>query len=145
MPQFEKPSVADLRHAAEQLGMNPSTFYLNTMQDIVAPLDAAYAALDAVPDEKPPVKYPRDGWRRPTAAENPLGAWYVRTAIRGAPSGKLAGRRIALKDNICLAGVPMMIGAAFLDGSIPDVDATIAERILDVLAPLLQERSVLGS
>src|SRR5436190_2225604 len=99
MPQFKSPSVADLRHAAEQLGMNPSTFYLNTMQDIVAPLCAAYAALDAVPDEKPAVKYPRDGGRRPSAEENPHGAWYVTTAIKGAASGKLKGRRIALKDN----------------------------------------------
>ena len=65
MPTFEKPSVADLRHAAEQLGMNPSMMYLNTVQDIVAPLVAAYAALDAVPDEKPAVKYPRDGGWRP--------------------------------------------------------------------------------
>ena len=38
MPTFEKPSVADLRHAAEQLGMNPSMLYLNAVQDIVAPL-----------------------------------------------------------------------------------------------------------
>ena len=67
MPTFEKPSVADLRHAAEALGMNPSMHYLNAVQDIVAPLCAAYAALDAVPDEKPPVKYPRDGGRQARA------------------------------------------------------------------------------
>jgi amidase len=131
MPTFEKPSVADLRHAAEQLGMNPSMLYLNAVQDIVAPLVAAYAALDAIPDDKPPVKYPRDGGRRPTPEENPLGAWYVKTAIKGKASGKLAGRRVALKDNICLAGVPMMVGAGFLDGSVPDVDATVVTRILD--------------
>jgi amidase len=131
MPTFEKPSVADLRHAAEQLGMNPSMHYLNTAQDILAPLVAAYAALDAVPDEKPAVKYPRDGGRRPTPDENKLGAWYVKTAIKGKPGGKLAGRRVALKDNICLAGVPMMVGASFLDGSVPDLDATIVTRILD--------------
>jgi amidase len=128
---FEKPSVADLRHAADQLGMKPSMLYLNAVQDIVAPLVAAYAALDAWPDDKPPVKYPRDGGRRPTAEENPYGAWYVKTSIKGAPSGKLAGRRVALKDNICLAGVPMMIGAGFLEGSVPDIDATIVTRILD--------------
>jgi amidase len=131
MPTFEKPSVADLRHAAEQLGMNPGMMYLNTVQDIVAPLCAAYAALDAVTDEKPAVKYPRDGGRRPAPAENKLGAWYVKTSIKGKPGGKLAGRRVALKDNVCLAGVPMMVGAAFLDGAVPDIDATIVTRILD--------------
>jgi len=128
---FEKPSVADLRHAAEALGMNPSMLYLNAVQDIVGPLCAAYAALDAFPDEKPTVKYPRDGGWRPTAEENPLGAWYVKTSIKGNASGKLAGRRVALKDNVCLAGVPMMVGAGFLDGSVPDIDATIVTRILD--------------
>ena len=131
MPSFEKPSIADLRHATDQLGMNPSMLYLNAVQDIVAPLSAAYAALDAIPDDKPAVKYPRDGGRRPTAAENPLGAWYVETAIKGKASGPLAGRRVALKDNICLAGVPMMIGAGFLEGSVPDIDATVVTRILD--------------
>jgi amidase len=131
MPTFEKPSVADLRHAADQLGMNPSMMYLNAVQDIVAPLCAAYAALDAFADEKPPVKYPRDGGWRPDAAENPHNAWYYKTAIKGKASGKLAGRRVALKDNVCLAGVPMMVGAGFLEGTVPDIDATIVERILD--------------
>ena len=128
---FEKPSVADLRHAADQLGMNPSMMYLNAVQDIVAPLCAAYASLDAFPDEKPAVKYPRDGGRRPMPEENKFGAWYVKTSIKGRPGGKLAGRRVALKDNVCLAGVPMTVGAGFLDGSVPDIDATIVERILD--------------
>ena len=36
MPTFEKPSVTDLRHAADALGMKPSMFYLNAVQDIVA-------------------------------------------------------------------------------------------------------------
>jgi amidase len=128
---FEKPSIADLRHAADALGMNPSMFYLQSAQDILAPLAAAYAALDAVPDELPAVKYPRDGGRRPAPEENQHGAWYVKTPIKGAPGGKLAGRRVALKDNVCLAGVPMMVGAKFLDGSVPDIDATIVTRILD--------------
>ena len=52
-------------------------------------------------------------------------------AIKGAPGGKLAGSRVALKDNVCLAGVPMMVGADVLEGYVPDVDATIVTRILD--------------
>ncbi len=55
----------------------------------------------------------------------------MKTSIKGKPGGPLAGRRIALKDNVCLAGVPMMIGADILEGYVPDVDATIVERILD--------------
>ena len=55
----------------------------------------------------------------------------MKTSIKGKPGGKLAGRRVALKDNVCLAGVPMMVGAGFLEGSVPDIDATIVTRILD--------------
>ncbi len=128
---FQKPTVVDLRRAAQELGMNPSDDYLLAVEEIVTPLAGAYAALDGVPDELPPVKYPRAAAYRPGQEENRHGAWYVKTSIKGRPGGKLAGRRVALKDNVCLAGVPMMIGAGILEGYVPDVDASIVERILD--------------
>src|SRR6202161_856886 len=128
---FEKPGIVQLRQGAEQLGMNPSDDYLRAVEEIVGPLSQAYGLLDAMPDEVPPVKYPRGQAYRPQGDENRYGAWYVKTSIKGAPGGKLAGRRIALKDNVCLAGVPMMIGADIFEGYVPDVDATIVERILD--------------
>ena len=56
---FEKPSLPELRNAAQQLGMNPSDDYLRAIDEITAPIARAYAALDAMPDELPPVKYPR--------------------------------------------------------------------------------------
>ena len=86
MPTFEKPSVADLRHAADQLGMNPSMMYLNAVQDIVAPLVAAYAALDAVPDEKPAVKYPRDGGWRPSPTKTSSAPGTTRRRSRENPA-----------------------------------------------------------
>jgi amidase len=51
--------------------------------------------------------------------------------IEGAPEGPLHGKTIALKDSICVAGVPMMNGCSLLEGFVPDVDATIVTRILD--------------
>ena len=114
---FEKPTIADLRAAATSLGMKPNDEYLRAVEQIIAPLAGAYAALDAVPDELPAVKYPREP--PPTGRRLPKirhGAWYYKTAIKGKKRGKLAGRRVALKDNVCLAGVPMMIGAANLEG-----------------------------
>jgi amidase len=128
---FEKPSLDDLRQAAHRLGMHPSDDYLRAVHEIVAPLAGAYAALDDAPDELPVVKYPRAPFHFPQEEENRYGAWYVKTSIKGAPGGKLVGRRIALKDNVCLAGVPMMIGADLLEGYVPEVDATVVERILD--------------
>ena len=128
---FERPSIGDLRSAARELGMDPSADYLNAVEEVIGPLAQAYAALDAMPDELPAVKYPRGPISWPEGNENRHGAWYVKTSIKGAPGGRLDGRRVALKDNVCLAGVPMMIGAEILRGYVPDVDATIVERILD--------------
>jgi len=126
---FVKPTVADLRAAATKLGMNPSDAYLEAATRSLTPLAGAYAALDAVPDEMPVVTEPRS-FSRPGPDENRYGAWYVKTSIKRSNAGKLAGRRIALKDNVCLAGVPMMIGASILQGYVPEVDATVVARIL---------------
>ena len=64
-------------------------------------------------------------------------AWYVKTEIKGTPGGRLAGKRVAIKDNVCIAGVPMMNGAATLEGYVPDIDATIVTRMLDAGATIL--------
>src|SRR5207237_1884210 len=75
--------------------------------------------------------YPRTHGYRPEGPENKYNAWYYKSEVQGAASGKLRGKRIALKDNVCLAGVPMMNGASTLEGYVPDVDATIVTRMLD--------------
>ena len=80
---FVPPSAADLRACAQKLGMSPSDAYLEAAVRIVAPLANAYAALDAVMDEVPAVMEPRS-FRLPTPQENGLGAWAVKTEIRGA-------------------------------------------------------------
>lgn len=90
-----------------------------------------YDVIDAMPDTLPEVRHPRTPGYEPQSEENKYGAWYRRSVIKGASTGKLVGKTIALKDNICLAGVPMMNGSALLEGYVPDVDATIVTRMLD--------------
>ncbi len=70
-------------------------------------------------------------WHTPAAQDNPYGAWYVRTQIDGSPGGRLAGMKIAVKDNLLLAGVPLMNGTTILEGYVPDVDAEIVTRMLN--------------
>lgn len=73
-------------------------------------------------------KPPDRAWQLPT--ENPLGAWYVTTEINETDSGPLAGRTVAVKDNTCVAGVPMMNGSATVQGFTPLRDATVVTRLL---------------
>ena len=87
--------------------------------------------VDAMQDYLPTVDYPRTPGYRPPPEENPMNAWYIKCEVKGAPRGPLSGKTIVLKDNISLAGVPMMNGASTLEGYIPDIDATVVTRILD--------------
>ena len=70
----------------------------------------SYIRLDELTEPTLPVKYPRTPGYRPQPHENPYNAWYWKTSINGAPTGKLEGKTIAMKDNVCVAGVPMMNG-----------------------------------
>ncbi len=126
-----RPTLDQMRSLVGSLGMSMGDRelldYMSQMEDTFQ----AYDALDRMPDNLPQVKYPRTPGYRPSAAENPLNAWYVKAEVRGAHAGPLHGRTVVLKDNVCLAGVPMMNGASTLEGYTPDVDATIVTRILD--------------
>ncbi|MEV4602970.1 amidase [Amycolatopsis sp. NPDC049253] len=62
--------------------------------------------------------------------DNPLNAWSVRTAITETAEGPLAGRTVAVKDNIAVAGVPMVNGSASMEGFVPRRDATVVRRLL---------------
>jgi len=133
----QRPTHAQLKEIVAELGMHMSDARIQEFLDVMQGTLDAYDVVDAMPDYLPPVLYPRTAGHRPSPEENPLNAWYVKTEVRGAPRGPLHGRTVALKDNVCLAGVPMMNGASTLKGYTPDVDATVVTRLLDAGATIV--------
>ena len=133
----QRPTFAQLKDITVELGMSMPDTRIQEFLDVMQGTLDAYDIVDALPDYLPPVVYPRTAGTRPLPEENPLNAWYVKTEIRGAPRGPLSGKTVALKDNVCLAGVPMMNGASTLKGYTPDVDATIVTRLLDAGATIM--------
>ncbi len=129
--KIKTPTLEDIALIAQQFGLTLSDDDLVSFQGLMAGSLASYARIDDLIEPKPAVIHPRGGAWRPEPADNPLNAWYYRCAIKGAKSGKLKGRTVAIKDNICVAGVPMMNGTAVLEGYVPDIDATLVTRILD--------------
>ncbi|MGH7226407.1 MAG: amidase, partial [Gemmataceae bacterium] len=125
------PTLQQMRTLARQCGLALDDAELTSFRGLLRPYIDSYDLVAAAPDELPRVKYPRTPGYRPGAEENKFNAWYVKTSVKGAPEGKLKGKTVALKDNVMLAGVPMMNGSATLEGFIPDFDATIVTRILD--------------
>ena len=128
---IRRPTKDQLQDIADTLGFDFDADELGAYHEVIAGSMSVYDVVDEMPDYLPPVRYPRMPGYRPEGEENQYGAWYYKTSVKGKARGKLAGKRIALKDTICLAGVPLMDGASSLEGYVPDVDAEIVSRILD--------------
>jgi amidase len=131
-----RPTLEQLSDIAEEFGMSLDPQALAEYQSLMQATIDAYDVIDNLPEPLPEVKYPRTPGYRPGPEENPLNAWYWKSDVKGAEGGKLAGKTVALKDNVCLAGVPMMNGASTLEGYVPEVDATIVTRLLDAGATI---------
>ncbi len=125
------PTPDQIRGIARRLGIEVSEDEVEAYREAFSGTRFVLERIDELPDFLPRAKYPRGPGVRPGADENPYGAWYVKTDVKGADHGPLAGKRVVLKDTICLEGVPMMDGASVLEGYVPDTDATVVTRILD--------------
>jgi amidase len=141
-------SDADLTRIAAAYGLRLTEPDKASFRALASALLASYdtverlhaAGLPGLPDRP---------WSWPDQAANPLGAWYVTAEIQEGDTGPLAGRRVAVKDNIAVAGLPMMNGSATwcvqtpagraagdsqppaLLGFIPRRDATVVSRLLE--------------
>ncbi|HTW67960.1 MAG TPA: amidase [Bryobacteraceae bacterium] len=131
------PTLDEMRLDAQALGFELSDTELNAVHAYAADfLKAADRVAKAVPPAPTPKYGPRQS-ARPAASDNPLNAWYVTASIKGAPTGPLAGKQIVIKDNVCVAGLPMMNGSKVMEGFVPDTDATVVARLLDAGAEIM--------
>ncbi|HMS94280.1 MAG TPA: amidase family protein [Tabrizicola sp.] len=73
---------------------------------------------------------PKRAWLKPAPGADPLNAFAVLTDISEAHDGPLAGLRVAIKDSVAVAGVPMGDGSSLLNGYLPEFDAEVVQRLL---------------
>lgn len=125
------PKAEQLKDIGSGFGLHLGDGEARSYAGLIEGTLASYARLDQLVEPALTVKYPRSGGYRPGPEENALNAWYWKCSIKGAENGPLAGKRIAIKDNVCVAGIPMMNGTVTLEGYVPEFDATIVTRILD--------------
>ena len=119
------PTLDQLKAIADTMGLSLTEGDLTSFRELMKPSIDGYNVVDALPDNLPAVKYPRTPGARPQPEDNTRNAWYVKTRVEGASAGKLKGKSVVLKDNVMLAGVPMMNGASTLEGDTHEIDATI--------------------
>ena len=131
------PSAEQVLEIAGDFGMSLTIEDARSFAGILKGLAESFGRLESYPEPKLPVKYPRTPGYRPSPEEDPMNAWYWKSTVKGADDGPLKGKRIALKDTVCLAGVPMAVGSALLESFVPDIEATVATRILDAGGTIL--------
>src|SRR5215813_8239831 len=129
---LQPPTAQHLRRLADAHHFELTDDELAAFQSRLPDTFAALDNLDQAPSNLPPLVYcERDPGGRPSRESDPFNAVIRRCSVKGAKGGKLAGRRIGTKDNVCVAGIPMTCASRVLEGYVPDIDATIISRILD--------------
>jgi len=131
---IEPPKKEDLKRIANENHFELSDSEADAIGAMLSPIIAFLDRIDQTPVEPSPSvqRYrERDAGRRPTREEDPLNAVVRKIRVNGAPSGKLKGKRIGVKDSVSVAGIPICGGSHILEGFVPDDDATIVSRMLD--------------
>ena len=130
---FPRPSVEDVIEYGQALGLALTQAEARSMQsrmlDHIATLET-FHELRIEEHHLPLDVTDRDPGYRPTEQEDPLNVFIRKCWVSGAAEGPLKGKTIGLKDHISVAAIPLTLGSHFMDGYIPDFDATITTRLL---------------
>ncbi|KAF5502898.1 Amidase [Colletotrichum fructicola] len=105
-------------------------------QKLLAVFHESVVGIMSLPDYVPPVdeiRFPREDIHFPDSSNNLLSAWAWKCRIEDQQKkgGLLVGKKIAVKDNIAVKGVPMLMGTDFVTDYVPNTDATIVTRLLE--------------
>lgn len=103
--------------------------------------DFMFDLLEPFADTLPPpvvnIAAYRDAGRRPTSEEDPYNAVIRWCHVKADAEGILSGRRIGLKDNIAIAGVPLSCASQVMQGYVPAMDSALVERLLSAGAEIV--------
>ncbi|KAH6629195.1 amidase signature domain-containing protein [Boeremia exigua] len=119
-----------------QLGVTIKEQEKEDYRRLLAIFHDASEQLMAMDDYIPTVdeeRFPRRSVHFPSREENSHGAWAWKCDIvdQQENDGKLKNMTFALKDNVAVKNVPMLLGTNFVKGYVPDCDATVTKRILE--------------
>ena len=132
------PTPEDLERLAQANHFELNEEELEAFQTLIPGMFKLYEQMERMPQPSEPLKYrERDSGYRPSRKDDPFNAILRRCTLKGASSGKLAGKRFGLKNNICVAGMPMTSGSILLEDYVADIDATIVTRLLDAGAEIV--------
>ena len=136
------PTADDLRDLAASLYLELTDEEAAVFSELARDRVEAYETVRSYdPEPRLGGREPRErtGGRRPSDDEDPHNAWVTKCRVAGddGGDGDLDGWEVAVKDNVCVAGVEMTCGSQVVEGYVPDVDATIVTRLLEAGADVV--------
>jgi amidase len=140
---IEAPTASELSALATALGFELDAAALAAFETLIPEFLAAYDQIEELQDRRWPPAAARTSWL-PDERDDQLGAFLVCCSIREAEAGPLAGRTLAVKDNIAVAGMPSLNGSPLFEGWVPNEDATVVRRVLAAGATVVGKTKVPG-
>ncbi len=134
---FKLPDSTELKRLAAELNLTLDDIKAEKLLEYMQPIAEGYQFIDGCEDELPASAYRGRDYYYPQADENPFGAWLLKCQIKGAASGPLLGRKVAVKDNIFVADLPLTDGSGVLSELVADFDATVVDRLLNAGAGIV--------
>ncbi|OZC73953.1 amidase [Rhodococcus sp. 06-462-5] len=127
-----RPDTDAIGAAAEHFGLEFDSADREEFASLVDGALGSYDIVDELYETIAPTAPDREH-RVLSPTDNTLGAWYVTTSITETTpvDDRLTAKTVAIKDNVAVAGVPMMNGSRTLEGFIPSRDATVVTRLLE--------------
>jgi amidase len=104
-------------------------------EQLLAVAEAVFQSFDLLDSQErsavEPVEAIRDPGHPPEDAEDPLNAIVRLCRVRAEGcEGVLSGMRVAVKDSVAIAGIPLTCGSRILQGYVPAEDSVVADRLL---------------
>ncbi len=128
---IKPPTLGDIREAASNEGLDLEADEAITLREPVQSLVEIIDELMAIPEAVGRATLPvgRLAGDRPAHDQDPFNVFIRVCDVRGRLDGPLGGRRVGVKDNIDVAGVPTSNASATKPYT-PTADAVVIERIL---------------
>ena len=134
---FKLPDSTELKRLAAELNLAVDDNKAEKLLEYMQPIAEGYEFIDRCDDELPVSAYSGRDYYYPEGGENPYGAWLLKCNIKGAATGPLLGRKVAVKDNIFVADLPLTNGSDVLADLVADFDATVVDRLLNAGAEIV--------